>query len=393
MPLFREEHDALRDSARSFVDREIAPHIEDWERDGSFPRELFRAAGDAGFLGLKFDAEVGGSGPDLLAQAVWVEELARSLAGGVAADLGATSDLAAVYIGSAGTVEQRRALLPPLLRGERLGSLAITEPEAGSDVAAIRTRARRDGNGWLLDGTKVFITGAARGDDLVVAAKVAPEHGAPSEDPHEQLTLFHVRTDDPGVDRRRLPMLGWRTSFTGEVTFDRVALDDERRLGEVGSGFTHIMGAFAWERLVMSLGAVAAAERTLELGIAYARDREAFGRPIATFQVWRHRFADLHTRIRTARALTYQALRLVVARAEDNAAVEETDVVRAVAMAKLLTQRLAFEVADECVQVHGGAGYMMEYPIQRAWRDARLGPIGGGTDQIMREIIGKSYGF
>jgi acyl-CoA dehydrogenase len=393
MPLFRDEHRALRDSARAFVDREILPHVEAWERDEAFPRELFVAAGDAGFLGLKFDSEVGGSGPDLLAQAVWVEELARSLSGGVAADLGASTDLAAVYIDRAGTDAQRRTLLPPLLRGERLGALAITEPDAGSDVAAITTRARRVGDAWLLDGTKVFITGAARCDDIVVAAKVSHDDGAPTDDPHGQLTLFHVRADDAGLTRRRMPMMGWRTSFTGELTFSDLTLDDDRRLGEVGGGFTHITAAFAWERLAMSLGAVAAAERTLELGIAHARDREAFGRPIAKFQVWRHRFADLHTRIRTARALTYQALRLVVAQAERDDSVEATDVVRAVAMAKLLTQRMAYEVADECVQVHGGAGYMMEYPIQRAWRDARLGPIGGGTDQIMKEIIAKTYGL
>ncbi len=392
MPLFRPEHAALRDSARAFVEREIVPNVESWERDEFFPRDLFTSAGAAGFLGLKFDAEVEGSGPDLLAQAVWVEELARSLSGGVAADLGASTDLAAVYIDRAGTADQRAALLPPLLRGERLGSLAITEPDAGSDVAAITTRARRDGDGWRLDGTKVFITGAARADDIVVAAKVSADDGAPSDDPHGQITLFHVRADDDGVSRRRLPMLGWRTSFTGELTFQEVRLDDDRRLGEVGSGFAHITGAFAWERLAMSLGAVAAAERTLELGIAHARDREAFGRPIATFQVWRHRFADLHTRIRTARALTYQALRLVVAQADGDPDLDAARVVRTVGMAKLLTQRLAFDVADECVQVHGGAGYMMEYPVQRAWRDSRLGPIGGGTDQIMKEIIAKTYG-
>jgi acyl-CoA dehydrogenase len=392
LPLFRPEHDQLRASARAFVDREIVPHVEAWERAEDFPRELFRTVGDAGFLGLKFAPNVGGSGPDLLAQAVWIEELSRALSGGIAADLGATSDLAAVYIDRAGSAAQRRRWLPPLLVGDRIGALAITEPDAGSDVAAIRTRARRDGDGWRLDGTKVFITNGAWCDDVVVAAKVTPEDGAPTTDPHGQLTLFVVQADDAGVSRRRLPMLGWRTSHTGELTFTDVALPDDRRLGAVGSGFAHIAAAFAWERLAMSLGAVAAAERTLELGIAYAREREAFGRPIARFQVWRHRFADLHTRIRTGRALTYRALRLVVAQAEGDP-VDATEVIRVVAMAKLVTQRLAFEVADECVQVHGGAGYMMEYPVQRAWRDARLGPIGGGTDEIMRQLIAKTLGI
>jgi acyl-CoA dehydrogenase len=392
LPLFRREHDELRDSARAFVEREIVPHVEDWERAEDFPRELFRRVGDAGFLGLRFGPEVGGSGPDVLAQAVWVEELARCGSGGVAADLGASVDLAALYVANAGDADQRQRLLPPLLRGERIGALAITEPGAGSDVAGLTTRARRDGDGWRLDGTKVFITNGAWCDDVVVAAKVEVADGAPTEDPHGRITLFLVRADDPGVGRRRLPMLGWRTSHTGELVFEDVRLDDDRRLGTIGSGFGHITAAFAWERLAMSLGAVAAAARTLELGIAYAQQREAFGRPIARFQVWRHRFADLHTRIRTGRALAYRALRLVAAQ-EAGEDVDPTEVIRTAAMAKLTTQRLAFEVADECVQVHGGAGYMMEYPVQRAWRDARLGPIGGGTDEIMRQLIAKTLGL
>jgi alkylation response protein AidB-like acyl-CoA dehydrogenase len=392
LPLFRPEHDELRVAARAFVAREISPHIDAWERDEDFPRELFRTVGDAGFLGLRFGPEVGGSGPDVLAQAVWIEELARGASGGVAADLGATTDLAALYITNAGTEAQQQLLLPPLLAGERVGALAITEPGAGSDVAAIGTRARRDGDDWVLDGTKVFITNGAWCDDVVVAAKVGVEDGAPTDDPHGRITLFLVQADDAGFTRRRLPMLGWRTSHTGELTFESVRVPDARRLGEVGSGFGHITAAFAWERLAMSLGAVAAAARTLEHGIAYAREREAFGRPIARFQVWRHRFADLHTRIRTARALTYRALRMVAAQ-EEGQQLDTTELIRTVAMAKLLTQRLAFEVADECVQVHGGAGYMMEYPVQRAWRDARLGPIGGGTDEIMKQIIAKTYGL
>jgi acyl-CoA dehydrogenase len=392
LPLFGPEHDELRASARRFVEREIAPHVEDWERQEDFPRDLFRTIADAGFLGLRFPPEVGGTGPDLLAQAVWIEELARCLSGGLAADIGASTDLAAVYVDRAGTDEQRHRLLPPLLSGERIGALAITEPEAGSDVAGLRTRARRRGDRWVLDGAKVFITNGSWCDDVVVAAKVSAEDGAPGDDPHDQITLFVVPAEAQGFGRRRLPMLGWRTSHTGELHLEAVAIDDDRRLGEVGSGFGHIVAAFAWERLVMSLAAVAASARTLDVGIGYARQRRAFDRPVATFQVWRHRFADLQTRIAAGRALTYHALRLVVAR-EAGSDVDEASVVRAVAMAKLATQRMAFEVADECLQVHGGAGYMMEYPIQRAWRDARLGPIGGGTDDIMREIVAGTYGL
>jgi acyl-CoA dehydrogenase len=394
-PLFRTEHDQLRTSARRFVEGEILPHVEDWERAEDFPRELFARVGDAGFLGLKFDPRVGGSGPDLLAAAVWTEELARCLSGGVAADLGATTDLAALYVERSGSEELRQRYVRPTIAGELIGALAITEPGAGSDVAAISTRARREGGGWVRDGEKVFITNGAWCDWAVVAAKVRPEDGAASEDPHGQITLFVVDAGTPGLSRRRMAMLGWRTSHTGELRFDGVRIGDEQRIGDVGSGFRQITRAFAWERLSMSLGAVSAADRTLELAIAYAKQREAFGRPIASFQVWRHRFADLATRIATGRALTHQALRLVVAQEEggDGPSAEPAAVLRSVAMAKLVTQRLAFEVADECVQVHGGAGYMMEYPAQRAWRDARLGPIGGGTDEIMKEIVAKTYGL
>lgn len=391
LPLFRPEHDELRASARAFVEREIAPHVEAWERDEDFPRELFATVGATGFPGLKFAPEVGGSGPDVLAAAVWVEELARIGSGGIAADLGASVDLCALYIANAGDEAQQHRFLPPLLAGERIGALGITEPDAGSDVAGISTRARRDGDGWVLSGTKVFITNGSWCDDVVVAAKVSPQDGAPSDDPHGQITLFVVRAEDAGFERRRLPMLGWRTSHTGELTFTDVRLDDDRRLGEVGSGFGAITAAFAWERLAMSLGAVAAAQRTLEEAISYAKEREAFGRPIASFQVWRHRFADLHTRIAMGRALTYRALRLKVAVDEGDG--DQGELLRTVAMSKLITQRLAFDVADEAVQVHGGAGYMMEYAVQRHWRDARLGPIGGGTDEIMKEIIAKTYGL
>ncbi len=389
LPLFTPEHDALRASARAFVAAELAPHVERWERAGDFPREVFRKVGEAGFLGLGFDREVGGSGPDVRAQAVWVEELARCLSGGLAADLGATTDLAGTYVRNAGTDDQRRRFLPGLIAGERIGALAITEPAAGSDVAGIATRARRDGDGWVLDGSKVFITNGPWADHLVVAAKVAVDDGAPGDDPHQQLTLFVVDGQTPGLSRRRLEMLGWATSHTGELTFEAVRIGDDRRLGAIGSGFAHITTAFAWERLVLALGAVAAAERTLELALAHGREREVFGRPVGTFQVWRHRFADLATRITAARALTYRGLRLLVIR-EQRGAVDQTEVIRTAAMAKLVTQRLAFEVADEGVQIHGGAGYMMAYPIQRAWRDARLGPIGGGTDEIMRQLIART---
>lgn len=404
LPLFREEHDAYRASARAFVEREIAPHVEDWEAERDFPKELFRTVGGAGFFGAKFDPAYGGTGPDLLAEVCWIEELARAGSGGLAADLGAHSQLAALYIDRQGTDEQKRRWLAPSITGEAVGALGITEPGAGSDVNGITTRARRDGGDWVIDGSKVFITNGSWCDHVVVAARTDAEAG------HGGMTLFVVDRDTPGFTSRRMKMLGWRTSHTGELHFDAVRVPDDNRLGDEGRGFYAIMQNFAWERLMMSLGAVVAADVALADAIEYAKGREAFGRPVAKFQVWRHRFADMATRIATARALTNHALRLTVAAETASAsgpgsgtqrtatggeggAPDPSEVLRATAMAKLVTQRLAFEVADECVQVHGGAGYLMEYRAQRHWRDARLGPIGGGTDDIMREIIAGTYGL
>jgi alkylation response protein AidB-like acyl-CoA dehydrogenase len=378
-PIWTDEHHALRASARAFVDREIRPHARAWEEQRDFPRSLFRAVGDAGFLGLKFAPEWGGSGPDLAAQAVWVEELARCGAGGLAADIGAHSDLAALYVDRAGDDEQRRRWLVPSIAGDVVGALAITEPDAGSDVAGTRTRAVRDGDDWVIDGAKTYITNGSWCDYVVVLCTTDPEAG------HAGKTLFVVEAGTPGFERRRLSMLGWHTSHTGEMSFAGVRVPDEQRLGEPGSGFLHVMRNFAWERVSMSLGAVVAAETALAGAMAYGREREAFGRPIGTFQTWRHTFADLATDIAQGRALTEHALRVTLA-GGDAAAVEA-------AKAKLFTQRLAFRAADAAVQIHGGAGYMREYEPQRWLRDTRLGPIGGGTDEIMREIIGRSMGF
>jgi acyl-CoA dehydrogenase len=296
----------------------------------------------------------------------------------VAACLGGHKDLAMLYVYNFGTAEQHARWLTPAIEGRVVGALAVTEPDAGSDVAGLKCSARRDGDDWVIKGSKLFITNGSWADFIVVAAKTDPDIG------HQGLTLFVVDADTPGFSARRIPMLGWRTGQTGELSFADVRVPDSHRLGEVGGGFYAIMQNFAWERLIMALGAVSGAERIYELAKAYALARPAFGRPVGKFQVWRHRFADMATRIEAGRALTYNALRLYAA---------GENPIREVAMAKLYTSELAFHVADECVQVHGGYGYVMEFPAQRAWRDSRLGPIGGGTSEIMREIIGKSFGL
>lgn len=384
--LFSEEHEAYREGVRRFVAKEIEPHAEEWEAAGDYPRELFAKVGAAGFFGAKFDPAWGGTGPDYAAEAVWIEEVSRCSTFGTASDLGAHSQLAALYVDRFGDDGQKERFLRPAIEGRRLGALAVTEPGAGSDVAAIATHARRDGDHWVLDGSKLYITNGSWADFLVVAAKT-------SEGPaHRDITLFLVDATAPGVDRRRMKMIAWHTSHTGEIFLGGVAVADENRLGEVGAGFGMIMSNFQWERLVMSLGAVSLAERSLETAIAYARERTAFGRPVIRFQVWQHRFAELAMRIRAGKALTHQALRLHVA-AQEGEAVPADELNRLASMAKLYTQRLAWQVADECVQVHGGAGALMEYPAQRFWRDSRVGPIGGGSDEIMRNLIARSLGL
>ena len=381
--LFTAEHDDLRSAVRSWVVRELAPHADEWEREREFPfRHVFEQAGALGLFGAKYDETYGGTGPDLIADAVITEELARCGSGGVAAALGAHKDLGPYYVFRFGTEEQRRRWLVPAVAGARIGALAVTEPGAGSDVAAIATRAAKASGGWLLTGSKTFITNGPIADFVVVAARTGG--GADHKDRHDGLSLFVVDAGTPGFTAHRMDTLGWRTSHTGELLFDDVVVADDALLGVEGRGFHQIMEAFDWERLVMALAAVAGAERTLDLAIAYARERNAFGRPVAKFQTWRHRFADLATDIEAARSLTYGALRRVVA---------GEHATREVSMAKWYATELAWRVADEALQVHGGYGYMMEYPVQRAWRDARLGPIGGGTTEVMKEIIGRSYGL
>ncbi|MGH2809130.1 MAG: acyl-CoA dehydrogenase family protein [Actinomycetota bacterium] len=376
--LFRPEHEELRAAVRSFVDKELAPNAEEWERQQNFPKEIFKRVGELGFFGMKYPESVGGSGPDFVADAVVTEEFARAGSGGVSASLGAHKDLATLYVYNFGTPEQHQRWLVPSMEGSIVGGLGVTEPDAGSDVAGIKTSAKRDGDDWVINGSKIFITNGAWADYVVIAAKTDPDAG-PSG-----ITLFVIEAGMEGYSARKIPMLGWRSGATGELSFSGVRVPDSHRLGNEGEGFLAIMNNFAWERLIMALGQVSGAQRVYDFAKAYALDREAFNRPVGKFQVWRHRFADMATRIEAGRAMTYNALRLYAA---------GENPIREVSMAKLYTSEVAFAVADECVQIHGGYGYMTEFPAERALRDSRLGPIGGGTSEIMREIIGRTYGL
>jgi acyl-CoA dehydrogenase len=377
--LFGPEHDDFRRTVQRFVQTEIRPHVREWEAQGSFPLELYRRCGELGFFGLRVGEAYGGTDAGPLFEAVLHEEIARCGSGGVAAGLGAHVAIASPPIAAFGSEAQKQRYLVPAVRGEKIGALAITEPDAGSDVAGLRTRCRREGDSLVLDGRKTFITNGVRADFYVVAVKSDPEAT------HQGLSMVLVDKGTPGFSvGRALDKLGWRASDTAELVFEDCRVPASQLLGEWNQGFLQIVRNFEWERLTMALGAVAGAAQVLEETVAYTQQRRAFGKPLTGFQVTRHKLADMHTQLEAARQLTHQALRLFAA--------GEPALVM-VAMAKRVATETACAVIDQALQLHGGNGYMMEYDVQRHWRDARLGPIGGGTSEIMNEIIAKGLGF
>ena len=379
-PPFGEHHEELRESVGRFVEKEIVPHTDEWEEAREFPGDLFTRCGELGFLGLKFPAEYGGQGGDHLDDAVWVEELSRrGASGGVAAGLNAHSSIAMPPVFEFGDEWQRQRWVVPGIQGEKVGALGITEPGAGSDVASIRTMATKVEGGWVVNGSKTFITNGVRADFLVCACRTTEEGG------HGGISFLVLESDMPGYEvTGKLEKLGWHSSDTGELAFEDVEVPETHLLGEENGGFALIMSNFAWERLLMAIGAVGAMDHLIEKAITYTKERHAFGRPVADFQATRHRLAEMATTAAASRTLTFDTLRRFH---------EGEDVTREVSMAKLFTQRALVEIADDTVQLFGGWGYMREYQVERALRDARLGPIGGGTDEIMKEIIGKTMGL
>jgi acyl-CoA dehydrogenase len=378
IPPFTEEHEEFRAAVRRFVETELYPHSREWEEARWFPNEVFGRLAELGYIGLKFPPEYGGDG-DLVADAVFVEELSRCGSGGLAAGIGAHQGIALPPINRFGTEEQKQRFLVPGLRAELLAALAITEPDAGSDVASIRTTATRVDGGYIVNGSKTFITGGVRADILVTAVKTTQEGG------HHGLSFLILEREMEGYSvSKKLEKMGWHASDTGELAFQDVFVPEENLLGEENKGFYLIMANFQWERLLMALGAVGSMQGVLDRTIEYALERRAFGRAIGHHQVIRHKIAEMAVRLEAGRAITYNALRLYHS---------GEDAVKEVTMAKLKTQRDAFDQADDALQIFGGAGYMKEYGIERACRDTRLGPIGGGTDEIMREILGKQLGL
>ncbi len=376
-PPFDDEHEQLRDSIRRFLAAELRPHAEAWEADRWFPDEVFAKLAAAGLLGLKYPEAYGGQGGDHLHDAVLAEELARCGSGGLAAGIGAHVGIATPPVAAFGTEDQKQRYLAPAIAGEKIAALAITEPGAGSDVAAVTTRAQKVDGGWVVNGEKTYITNGVRAAFYVTAVRTRPEGG------HGGMSFLIVDRGE-GVTTSKLEKLGWHASDTATVAFADVFVPDDNLLGELHGGFKLVMANFQWERLLMALGAVGAMDVALERTLAYTRERQAFGRPLTGHQAVRHRLAELATAAHVARCVTYDALRRFCA--GENA-------IREVTMAKLATQRAAFDVIDACLQLHGGAGYMRENGIERMARDARLGPIGGGTDEVMKEILGRLMGL
>jgi alkylation response protein AidB-like acyl-CoA dehydrogenase len=379
--IFTDEHDQLRESIRRFVIKELQPHAEEWE-ETTFPDWVFTRMGELGFLGLDKPQEYGGQGGDYYTSLVLSEEMTHSHSGGLAMGVAVQTDMALPPILAFGTEEQKQEWAVQAIRGEKILCLGITEPDAGSDVAAIKTRAVRDGEEYVINGSKTFITNGHRAHAIVLVTKTDAETNPPT---HDGFTLFLVPMDLPGVTReKKLEKLGMHASDTALLAFQDVRVPASAVLGQIGKGFYHIMWELQGERLIGAAGSVAGAQQVFDRTLQYAKERTAFGRPIGSFQVTRHKFAEMATKIETARQLVY-----TTAWRFHNGEYP----VREITMAKLHAARIAVEVADECIQIHGGNGYMKEYGIERTWRDLRLNRIGAGTDEIMLDVIGRSYGL
>ena len=375
---FTDAHEELRLHIRRFLEKEVQPHLDEWE-EKTFPDSIFQRFGELGFLGLRYPPEYGGQGGDYFSALVLSEELARASTGGLGMAVAVQTEMATPPVFKFGTEEQKTRWLAPAIRGEQIASIAITEPDAGSDVAGITTVARRFGDEFIVSGRKTFITNGARCHWALVVTKNERERG------HAGYNLLVIEKGTPGFEvSRTLKKLGMHSSDTAELLFDDCHVPASNLIGEEGEGFKQLMWELQGERMITAAGAIAGANRVFEYTMEYARNRQAFGQPISNFQVIKHKLVDMGTKIAAIQAFVYQT-----AKQWD----EGEYPVREISQAKLLATQVACDVADEAIQILGGHGYMREFPVERAWRDARLARIGAGTDEIMKEIIAKSYGL
>ncbi|HEX9002583.1 MAG TPA: acyl-CoA dehydrogenase family protein [Blastocatellia bacterium] len=373
-PYFTEEHGMLRETVKQFSEREIAPHAEEWDEAGIFPRELFKKAGDLGLFGIRTDPRWGGNGLDWWATAAYLEGLSYANNGGVVMALMVQSDMTLPVLEELGTDEQRELFLKPAVAGDFIAALGVSEPGGGSDVANIKTRAVVDGEDFVISGQKLWITNGTRSDFILLAVRTG-------EEGYKGISFVVFPTSTPGFSvGKKLKKVGNLSSDTAELFFDNCRIPRRYLLGELNKGFYYVMQNFQGERLVAALGAVYKMERAIEYAVAYGKERKAFGQPIGSFQVWRHKFAEHLASVEAAKWLCYRALDLIN---RGEPAVKE------ITMAKLFCCDLDQKVMYDCMQIMGGFAYTTEYPIGRAWRDARLNTIGGGASEIMKEIIAK----
>jgi alkylation response protein AidB-like acyl-CoA dehydrogenase len=371
---FTEEHQLFRASFRDFLHKEVVPHIEKWEKTGTIERFIWKKFGEMGFFGLNYPEAYGGMQLDLFYAVIFLEELQKIKSSGFAAAMWAHAYLAMTHLNAEGDARIKQDYLAPSIAGDKIGALCVTEPFGGSDVAGMRTTAIKSGDHYVINGSKTFITNGVYADYYVVAAKTQPEMG------NKGISIFLLDANTPGISATKLDKLGWRASDTAEIAFDNVTIPANNLMGEANNGFPYIMQHFAFERLIMAINAHARAEFALEYTIEYIGQREAFGKKINQFQALRHTLVEHATEVEHCKVFNYAA----VARLDKG-----EYVVKEATMAKLKSTKVADETIYSCLQMLGGYGYMEEYPLARLFRDSRLGPIGGGTSEIMKEILSK----
>ena len=372
---FTPEHESFRDQVRRFVDEDVRPNAEAWEDAGAVPRDVFRKMGALGFFGTRYPEAYGGASWDAFSTVVLAEEIGRSGLGGFSADVLVHAEMSSPHLARYGTDEQKAKYLPGIISGEIVTAIGVTEPGGGSDVAAMTTRAEKRGNGWVLNGVKVFITNGVLADVFFIAARTDPD-----EKPSRGISMFIVDRDAVGFSRRQLDKMGWRCSDTAELTFDNVELTGDALLGQEGRGFYQIMDNFQNERLTMGAMVTGEAERALEITLEHVKTRKTFGTPLWEKQVVRHALAGCATRIEGVKRMVHHTAWL------DQQGI---DCVREVSMIKVEAARMVQHVIDTCLQFWGGSGYMRGMEIERMYRDARVQSIGGGATEVMLEEVAK----
>ena len=371
---FSEEHQLFRASFRDFLQKEVVPHIEQWEKSGTIDRFIWKKMGEMGFFGINYPTQYGGLNLDLFYTVIFLEELQKIKSSGFAAAMWAHAYLAMTHLNAEGDERIKQEYLAPSIAGDKIGALCVTEPFGGSDVAGMRTTAVKSGDTYIINGSKTFITNGVYADYYIVAAKTQPELG------NKGISIFLVDTTTPGISATKLDKLGWRASDTAEIAFDNVEIPAGNLMGELNKGFPYIMQHFAFERLIMAINAHARAEYAIDYTIEYMEQRQAFGTTINKFQALRHTLVEHATEVEHCKIFNYAA----IARLDKG-----EYVVKEATMAKLKSTKVADDAIYSCLQMLGGYGYMEEYPLARLFRDSRLGPIGGGTSEIMKEILSR----